>query len=219
MADEITAENQVSFWRQGGSFVLELVKIIVLSIAIIIPIRLFLIQPFYVQGASMKPNFFEHDYLLVDEITYGVRNPVSGDRVLGGRAPERGEIIVFTCSFDACEKSKGDYLIKRVIGLPGETVEIKTGQIFITKPGDNKAVELVETYLPSGQKLYRSPQIGPVTLGQDEYYVMGDNRGYSFDSEDFGAIKKSMIIGRVWVRGWPFNRAANFTVPSYEGIK
>ena len=85
------------------SFFFELVKIIVISLVIIIPVRYFLIQPFYVKGASMEPNFYDHEYLIIDEITYRFRDP------------ERGEIIVFRYP-----RNPQEYFIKRIIGLPGD---------------------------------------------------------------------------------------------------
>ena len=198
-----------------AGFIWELLKIILISIALIVPIRLFLVQPFYVQGASMYPNFIENDYLLVDEITYGVRDPISNKRIVGGRGPERGEIIVFSCNFTQCGNSKGDYLIKRVVGLPGETVMLRAGRVYIMTKDHPQGVELTEPYVAPSRGFFAQEETSR-TLGDNQYFVLGDNRDVSFDSEDFGPIPLSSIIGRVWVRGWPFDRLTSFRIPSYS---
>ncbi len=200
--------------NETAGFVWELLKIILVSVALIIPIRLFLVQPFYVQGASMYPNFIENDYLLVDEITYGVRDPLSNKRIVGGRPPQRGEIVVFSCNFTQCGNSKGDYLIKRVVGLPGETVVLRAGRVYIVTQESPQGIELIEPYV-APTRGYFAQEETTHSLAQHEYFVLGDNRDVSFDSEDFGPIPLTAIIGKVWVRGWPFNRLTSFTIPSY----
>lgn len=215
--EEKSVPSKFSFLGDAGVFLWELLKVVVLSVAIIVPIRVFLIQPFYVQGASMYPNFVQHDYLLIDEISYGLRNPWSGGRILGGRSPQRGEIIVFVCAFQQCGSSKGDFLIKRVIGLPGETVDIHDGHVYITRPGSKASVELVEPYLPPTTGIF-----GAVPknwkLQDDQLFVLGDNRDISYDSEDFGPIPRVTVVGRVWIRGWPFDRLQEFPPPKYQGL-
>ncbi|MCX6792413.1 MAG: signal peptidase I [Candidatus Falkowbacteria bacterium] len=166
------------------SFVFDVVKMIVISLAIIIPIRYFLVQPFYVKGASMEPNFHENEYLMVDEISYRFKTP------------QRGDVIVFRYPKDPQE-----YYIKRLIGLPGETVEIKDGSVYITE--ENGLISKVEEpYLPAYVTTVALTE-GAVKLGPDEYYMMGDNRNGSKDSRSFGPVKKSFVIGRVFLRGWP----------------
>jgi len=176
-------------------FILEVLQIVILSSAIIIPIRYFLIQPFYVKGASMEPNFLDHEYLIIDELSYRFRQP------------ERGEIVVFRYP-----RNPSDFFIKRVIGLPGETVEISDGVITIFNKDYPNGFALSEPYLGQVQTLGTKK----VTLQSDEYYVMGDNREESMDSRSFGPIKKTHLIGRVWVRGLPLNRLATFSKPDYN---
>ena len=171
---------------------------VVISLAIIIPVRYFLIQPFYVNGASMEPSFHDHEYLIIDEITYRLREP------------QRGEIVVFKYPRDPSQ-----YFIKRIIGLPGEKVEVKDGGIYVYTGETNRRVKLDESYLPEGLETYSASE-GIFELSGDEYYVMGDNRGYSKDSRSFGAVKKSFIVGRVLLRGWPFSRFGTFAVPEYQ---
>jgi signal peptidase I len=180
-------------------FTWEILKVMVISLAIIIPVRYFLIQPFYVKGASMEPNFHDHEYLIIDEISYRFTEP------------KRGEIVVFRYPKDPQE-----YFIKRVIGLPGEKVEIKNGQVYIYNQEFKDGVVLEEKYLSSDLKTYSLAGTDSVTLGKDEFFVFGDNRNASKDSRSFGPVDRSFIIGRVLLRGWPVNRLATFKTPIYE---
>ncbi|MDD4606977.1 MAG: signal peptidase I [Patescibacteria group bacterium] len=180
-------------------FVWELVKIVVISLAIIIPVRYFLIQPFYVKGASMEPTLYDHEYLIIDEISYRV-GEVS-----------RGDVIVFKYPKDPTQ-----YFIKRVIGLPGETVIIKDGEVFIKKSTTANEIKLDETdYLAPGTQTRGDIKI---ELSEKEYYVLGDNRNYSLDSRVFGIVPKDLIIGRSWLRGWPVDRLESFKSPIYNII-
>lgn len=174
-------------------FVVEIVQIAVLALAIILPVRYFLIQPFIVKGASMEPNFYDSEYLIIDELTFHFREP------------ERGEIVVFRPPLH-----DDQYYIKRVIGLPGETVEIRNGVITIFNDDIPNGFSLVESYISEVTE-----GRDRLILGPDEYYVMGDNRDASLDSRYFGAVTRDHLIGRVWVRGLPLDRAATFAVPTY----
>jgi signal peptidase I len=178
------------------SFILEVIEIFVISAAIILPIRYFLVQPFFVRGQSMEPMFSSDDYLVVDEISYRFREP------------KRGEVIVF--KFPGNEK---DYYIKRIIGLPGEIVEIKSGKVKIYNKDHPEGFVLNESYLPAG-----TTTEGDIrrSLGDDEYFVMGDNRRASYDSRRWGAVKRREIVGRVWVRLWPLNHPFIFAAPEYS---
>lgn len=177
-------------------FVFELIKVMAISLAIIIPVRYFLIQPFYVKGASMEPNFYDHEYLIIDELSYRFR------------PPERGDIVVFRYPNDPKQ-----FFIKRVIGLPGETVEIAGGQVKIYNDKHPNGAALDETgYLDQDF----TATTRTVTLKNDEYFILGDNREASLDSRYFGPVKRSFIVGRVWLRGWPFDRWKVFEDPSYS---
>jgi len=179
-------------------FLFELVKIVVISLVIIIPIRYFLIQPFYVKGASMEPNFYDHEYLIIDEITYRFEEP------------NRGDIIVFRYP-----RNPQEYYIKRLIGLPGETVQIMDGEVIIYNDENIKGYILEEKYLPDDLKTYSNTE-DKIILGDNEYFVLGDNRNSSKDSRSFGPVDKSFITGRVLLRGWPFDRVTLFNDPVYE---
>lgn len=187
-----------SFLRDALLFIWELVKVVAISMAIILPIRYFLIQPFYVKGASMEPNFEDREYLIIDELSYRFR------------PPQRGEVVVFRYPLEPRE-----FFIKRIIGLPGEQVHIADGRVLITPPGQATAIALDEPYLAPGTKIEGT---NSVKLGDSEYFVMGDNRGASLDSRVFGAISRSFITGRVVLRGWPLNRVNLFLQPPVYNI-
>ena len=192
-------EKEPSFLREAGEFVIEIIKVAVISVVIIVPIRYFLIQPFYVKGASMEPNFYDHEYLIIDEISYRFR------------APDRGDIIVFRYPLDPSQ-----YFIKRIIGLPGEKVELNQGKIFLynDKYPAGEAVD-ENIYIQPGVET-RAFNNKTYILKEDEYFVLGDNREMSKDSRFFGPVNKSFITGRVWLRGWPFSRVAVFENPAYN---
>ena len=176
-------------------YVFELIKMVVIALVIIIPIRYFLIQPFYVKGASMEPNFFDHEYLIIDELSYRL-----GD-------PKRGDVVVFRYPNDPKE-----YFLKRIIGLPGERVKVSEGEIVVYNDAHPEGFVIKESYIPSdvtteGEKI--------MSLSNNQYYVMGDNRPNSFDSRRFGPVDENLIVGRTWLRGWPLNRIQIFETPTY----
>jgi signal peptidase I len=182
--------------RLALKFFLELVQVVAISLAIIIPVRYFLVQPFYVKGASMEPNFFDHEYLIIDELS------------LRFNKPQRGEIIVFHYPNDP-----KNYFIKRVIGLPGETVEVADGQVKVYNDKYPNGIVLDEQgYLDD---VYTA-QTRRETLKANEYFVLGDNRAASLDSRYFGPISEKVIVGKVWVRGWPLDRWKVFASPGYN---
>jgi signal peptidase I len=161
----------------------EWIGLVVLALVIALLIKTFLFQAFFIPSESMVPTLQVHDRVLVNKLSYKL-HPV-----------HRGDIVVFK----APEGSDPgiDDLVKRVIGLPGESVSARGGHVYI----DNK--ELPETYLPKGTI---TTNFSPVTLAPDHYWVMGDNRGNSKDSRVFGPITKNHIVGRVFFRIWPLSR-------------
>lgn len=180
-------------WRDALVFAWELVKVVGISLAIIVPIRYFLIQPFYVKGASMEPSFTDHEYLIIDEITYRFRQP------------KRGEVVVFRYPLNP-----RDYFIKRIVGLPGEQVQISDGKVLVTPVGQDTSVALDEAYLPAGTKVDGAKT---VKLADDEFFLLGDNRAESLDSRYFGAVNRRFITGRVLFRGWPLAKLDLFLEP------
>ncbi|NCN21884.1 signal peptidase I [Candidatus Falkowbacteria bacterium] len=182
-------------------FVWEIVKVAVISLAIIVPVRYYLIQPFYVKGASMEPNFHDNEYLIIDELSYRFNEPV------------RGQVIVFRYP-----KNPQEYFIKRVIALPGEELQIKNAKIIIYNASYPDGLTLSESYLDEKLVAYNDGE-GKIAVGPNEYFVMGDNRGSSRDSRSFGPVNKNFIIGKVLFRGWPLSNIFFFgkdTWPNYE---
>jgi len=175
-------------------FVWEIAKIVIIALLIVMPIRYFLFQPFFVKGQSMEPNFENGDYLIVDELSYRFREP------------QRGEVIVFKYPEDPTQR-----YIKRVIGLPGETVEIKDGKITISNQQGAQVLDESD-YLSSDVQTMGDIK---VTVGQNQYFVLGDNRYASYDSRRWGLLPEEDIIGRVFARPWPFAALAKIEVPSY----
>jgi signal peptidase I len=176
----------VSFW--------ETVRTVVLSVIAVLLVRTFVAQPFLVSGASMDPTFKDGDYLLVDELSYRAREP------------ERGEVVVF--------RYPGDHrfhYIKRIIGLPGEKIISKDGELSVWS-AENKKV-LTEKYLKE-QTLKDTGEF-EVTLAEDQYFVMGDNRGFSYDSRSWGPLSSEEITGLVRFRLWPIQTAEVFAAPQY----
>ncbi len=189
-------------WLRGSfGFFIETLKVVIISLAIILPIRYFLVQPFYVRGASMEPTFNDFEYLLIDEISYRLDSP------------QRGDVIVFKYPLDTRQ-----YFIKRVIGLPGETIDVLDGHITIKPKGPGAPIILTEDYLPQGLMTDCLEQFHcklPITLKDNQYFGMGDNRTASLDSRYFGVIPRSDIVGRAWVRLWPFSHFRVFKEITY----
>ncbi len=178
---EKNSKNQIvtpkSFWDWK-----ELLKLAVLSIVIVVPFRLWIAQPFVVEGASMYPTFKDGDYLIVDELSYRFETP------------ERGSVLVFKYPKDPSKS-----FIKRIIGLPGEIVSIKEGRVTITSSQYPEGLVLDEPYVE-----WTKADTLSYTLGQGEYFVMGDNRAQSADSRLWGPVPTSDIVGRPFLRALPF---------------
>ncbi len=160
---------------------LDLLRFAFITLLIVIPIRMFIAQPFIVNGESMLPTFENGDYLIIDEVSY-LKNE-----------PKRGEVVVFHFPTDHSR-----YLIKRIIGLPGETIQLQGDSVTITK-ANGEIVELDETYTNNGASY------GTWTLEEEEYFVMGDNRGASSDSRSWGPLAKKEIVGKTLVRLFPIS--------------
>lgn len=146
--------------------------------------RFFVLQPFVVEGNSMEPNYHDKEYLLVNQLTYRLRTP------------ERGETIIFRYPKDPQED-----FIKRIIGLPGEKVEINNGQLFIN--GNLLSEKYIN--LAEGSQSASLGENLQIVLGNNEYFVMGDNRNHSSDSRDWGPLARNFIIGRAWLDVYPFH--------------
>lgn len=171
---------------------LEIFETVAIAVVAVFLIRTFIAQPFLVSGASMEPNFYDGDYLLVDELTYRFRKP------------ERGEVIIFRYP-----QESSSYFIKRIIGLPGEKVVIEDGVVKIITGNETKILDEVYV-LRKGEIDYFEK-----TLASNEYFVMGDNRNFSFDSRTWGPLPETNIIGLVRLRLWPLTQVMAFSAPVY----
>jgi len=169
------------------SFIWETAKIVIISLAIIVPIRYFLFQPFFVRGASMEPNFQDNEYLIIDEISYRFNDP------------QRGDVIIFRYPRDPSQ-----FYIKRIIALPDEKIKITDGEIIISNERNPQGFVLEEDYL--SEKNGFTPGNMEIELDENDYFVLGDNRRASSDSRSWGAVPRHYIIGRAWVRAWPFSK-------------
>lgn len=161
----------------------EFLRLAIIAAAVALPIRYFVAQPFVVDGASMEPNFHDGQYLVIDELSYFLREP------------SRGEVIVFR--YPGNPKI---HYIKRVIGLPGETVEIKDGAVFIFNSEHSEGFRLDESYLPEDIRMSGNFRF---TLRDGEYVVLGDNRSESADSRFWGVLERKFMTGRAIFRAWP----------------
>lgn len=189
-------KNESSFiWSDLKDFSFDTIKIIVISLIIIVGIRTFIMQPFFVNGQSMEPNFYDGDYLIVNEIDYRFNDP------------KRGDVIVFHYP-----KDPQQFFIKRIIGLPGERIEIKNNEITIYSKESPEGLALGEDYLSQSAVISGSYS---QELKNDEYYVLGDNRMASADSRVWGVLEERYIVGKAWIRAWPFGEFSVFKNVEY----
>lgn len=201
-----------SFWK-------ELPVLVLIAFGLALLIKTFFIQAFYIPSESMVPTLNIGDRVLVNKIVYKIR------------APKRGEVIVFvgerdprprsfwqkvresiTGGFGGAQPAERDY-IKRVIALPGDTVQIERSVVTITPAGGGRPFTLSEPYIATQKDL---TPYGPFTVSKDEFFVLGDNRPNSSDSRTaLGPIKRSEIVGRAFVRIWPLSRFRGLGRPGY----
>ncbi|MGM0629337.1 MAG: signal peptidase I [Patescibacteria group bacterium] len=159
------------------------VKFVLIILLIVIPVRVFVAQPFIVNGASMDPTFEHGQYLIVDQLTYRFKEP------------QRGDVIVFRYPNDHKQ-----FFIKRVIGLPGEEIEITNSSVVIYNEKYPDGKTLKEPYVEN-ITTHQRPQ--KTELERQEYFVLGDNRPKSSDSRSWGTLKKDLIVGRPLLRLLP----------------
>ncbi len=173
----------------------ETIEVVVISLFTVYVIRTFLVQPFLVSGASMEPNFQNGNYLLIDELSYRFREP------------KRGEVVVFRYPGD-----ESVFYIKRIVGLPGERVVVSGGEVKIFNTVNPQGFVIQESYIPDNVKT-----LGRVDteLKPEEFFVLGDNRYYSFDSRSWGSVARDEIIGFARLRLLPIANAEAFEAPAY----
>lgn len=183
-------------------FVFEIFETAALAIVLFLVLYLFLVRPHQIHGDSMLPNYHDGDYLLTEVISFKFL----------GRELQRGDVIVFRSP----EQPTLDF-IKRIIALPGETVKLQNGQIFIINSEHPEGFPLKEPYLADGMITQAGKTIreGELFEAGEDFTVMGDNRPRSSDSRNFGVIKKEAIVGRAWLRYWPPQALAFLSPPEY----
>ena len=195
-SNQTNKEKSNSFLSELKDFSFDTIRIVVISLIIIIGIRSFVMQPFFVNGQSMEPNFHDGDYLIVNEIGYRLDDP------------KRGDVVIFHYPSDPRQ-----FFIKRIIGLPGEKLEIKNNKITIYNKERPDGFVLDEFYISKSAVISKDYS---QELKNDEYYVLGDNRTASSDSRVWGVLERHYMVGKAWVRAWPFGDFSIFEGVEYE---
>ena len=173
-------QNQENPWIEG-------LKTIGLSAFLAIGIRSFVAEARYIPSESMLPTLEVNDRLIIEKLSYRFRQP------------ERGDVVVFSPTDALQQQNFHDAFIKRVIGLPGEKIEVKGGRVYVNDQ------TIRENYIEEKPEY----QFGPVVVPENQYLVLGDNRNNSYDSHYWGFVPRENIIGRAAVRFWPFNRVGS----------
>jgi signal peptidase I len=187
--------HKSTFWHN----VREWIQVIIIALVISLPIRFFIAEPFVVDGASMDPAFATGQFLIVDRLSYRLNDP------------SRGDVTVFKYP-----NNPSVYYIKRIIGLPGETVTIKDGKVSIINSEHPKGFTLTEPYIDSK---HVSHDALTTTLQPSQYFVMGDNRAESSDSRVWGPLEENLIIGRPIVRLFPITKVSFLPGEYHEQTK
>lgn len=182
--DELYTQPQPPVRQSISSITKEIILFCLLALPIVIVVRMFIAQPFLVNGQSMSPTFESGQYLIIDQLSYHFNEP------------QRGDVVVFRYPNDTSK-----FFIKRIIGLPGETVKITDSHVTITNTENPQGFNLDEPYI----HFTRTDSVES-TLETDEYFVLGDNRFASSDSRVWGPLKKEYIVGRAYLRLLPFDQ-------------
>lgn len=181
--------------KRLGAFFLDIFEVIVFAIGIFFFIYLLVMRPHKIDGESMMPNFTNGEYLLTERVSYYLRDPM------------RGDVVVFTPPV-----TNLDEYIKRVVALPGETVMVKDGRVYINGKVLDESYIAGTVYTNGGSFLSEGASY---KVPDGEFFVMGDNRNNSSDSRYWGPITKKVITGRAWVVYWPLNLMGSVPKPTY----
>jgi signal peptidase I len=180
---ESASHNQTQGANKGSGFVWELFRTGLIVLLIVLPIRLFVAQPFIVSGASMEPTFSSGDYLIIDQLSYRFEKP------------DRKDVVVFRYP-----NNPSKFYIKRVIGLPGETIEISDNTVTVFNQDYPNGRKLEESYITAARE---SEETETYDLDDDEYFVLGDNRKSSADSRTWGPLPARFLIGHAFLQLLP----------------
>lgn len=190
--------------RRFSGFFLDVIETVVVALSIFLVIYLFFLQPHQVEGQSMEPNFHSGEYLLTDKVSYQTGQP------------QRGDVVVFHAPEAAgCVEGTGCDFIKRILGLPGDTVSVHDNAIYVN------GQPLPEPYIPA-ENVTKEGEFTrggrEIVLGPEEYFVVGDNRPHSHDSRAFGPITRQNIVGRAFFRYWPTTQMGVIPKMVYAGF-
>ncbi|MEI7810503.1 MAG: signal peptidase I [bacterium] len=177
-------QNQEAVKKTLGQSIWELVRFALIAVIIVFPFRMFVAQPFVVSGSSMVPTFENGQYLIVDEISYRLGNP------------KRDDVVVFKYPNDTTK-----FFIKRIIGLPGETVDVKGNDVIITNKEHPDGFKLDQPFVSNIGNSDTHYQ-----LKDNEYFAMGDNRPNSYDSRNWGPVPKNLLVGKPFLRLYPLSK-------------
>lgn len=185
--EEETKKEVMSF-RQS---LWEFVKFAAIAALIVVPIRMWIAQPFIVSGSSMSPNFENGEYLVVDEFSYKFKDP------------QRGDVVIFRYP-----EVPSKFFIKRIVGLPNEIIEINKNNLYVYNKNYPSGILINENYIDPSLNNPSATINMKVQLDEKEYFVLGDNRPVSSDSRSWGALPANLIVGRAWIRLWPLQKAS-----------
>jgi signal peptidase I len=178
-----STENQAPKQSKTKAVVKEIITFILIAVCIVLPFRIYIAEPYLVEGRSMDPTFQSGDYLIVDKLSYRLHEP------------KRNTVVVFHYPNDPSKS-----FIKRIIGLPGETVVEKDNEVTIINKENPDGIKIDQSYV-----VHELPATFKITLKADEYFVMGDNRAESFDSRSWGPLNKKFISGKPILRLLPLS--------------
>lgn len=197
MAAPSDSEKKEKDKRSLGQIVREYGQAIILAVALALFVRSFIVQAFQIPSGSMIPTFLEGDRVLVSKFAYGIRNPLTNKVWFETGQPERWDVAIFIYPNDPDK----DY-VKRVVGLPGETISMMRGELFIN------GEKVADPHARYDQSLIHGDRsFPPITLKDDEYFMMGDNRDHSSDSRYWGPVDKELLRGKAWRLYWSWDSA------------
>jgi signal peptidase I len=196
-SEDLDVESGTEPGHSPGRVLRDWILVVAIALGAAFMVRVYVLQQFYISGPSMETTLFENNRVLVNKLSYRLHDVRRGDVVVFDRITTSGGVIAH------------DDLIKRVIGIAGDTVEIKDCKVLVN------AKEIQEPYLdetvlalPNAVERCRVIDMQPITVPKDQLFVMGDNRPESFDSRSFGTIPKHLVVGRAFAIVWPFGRIA-----------
>ncbi len=212
-SDGAPANSERAGSRRALGCAFEVVETLVLTLLIYLVIHNFVAQPFEVKQSSMFPTIVPGEYILIDKLTPR----------FGGY--EYGDVVVFNPPSGSGLDEQGIPFIKRIIGMPGDTVSLENGRVFVTR-GTGSPVRIEEPYVVTEADGSTAPTICPREdcprtwiIGDKEYFVMGDNRPHSQDSRLFGLVDEDTILGRAWLRYFPLERIGLIERPDYPALE